>query len=112
MTVTSIFKFRNKNGTELTNISLVEWVNTLPEIEQDAFFAAKTRQQGNRQKAIDSKYLIVDHLSTTGRPDYIWPDEDTRTNNNHGADLIWLSYFNRWLEDTQQEFIIEVRNSD
>ena len=106
MASTSVFIFQNKDGTTTPNISLVDWVNKLPKIEQDDFFAAKARQLGNRQKAIDSGHLVLNSDS------YTWTDEDTRTNNNHGADPLWYSYFCRWLEATGQEFIIKVTETN
>ena len=107
MASTSVFIFQNKDSTEIPNISIWTWVNTLPEIEQDEFFAARKRQIGNRQKLINSENLVVNcDLS------YTWTDETTRINKNHGADPVWLSYFNRWLEDTAQEFIIKVTETN
>ena len=106
MASTSVFIYQNKDGTATPNIRLVDWVNKLPTIERVEFFAAKARQQGNRQKVIDFGHLVLNSDS------YTWTDENTRTNNNHGADPVWLSYFNRWLEDTQQEFIIKVTETN
>lgn len=107
MASTSVFIFQNKDGTTTPNMHLVAWVSTLPNIERAEFFAAQKRQHSNRQKAIDSKHLVLNSDKS-----YTWPDEDTKTINNHGADPVWYSYFCRWLEVTGQEFIIKVTETN
>jgi hypothetical protein len=106
MASTSVFIFQNKDGTATPNIGLEAWVSKLPNIERVEFFAAQKRQHSNRQKAIDSRHLVLNSDS------YTWTDENTRTNNNHGADPVWYSYFYRWLEETGQEFIIKVKETN
>jgi len=106
MVSTIVFIFQNKDGTATSKLSMKDWVSTLPKIEQAEFFAAEKRQLSNRQRAIDSGHLVL-HFDS-----YTWTDENTRTNNNHGADPVWYSYFYRWLEATGQEFISKVTETN
>jgi hypothetical protein len=89
-------KFKKTNKDSL---DLLPWIETLSPDEQTEFFEAQARQLANRQRVINDGRMSVDC------DDYIWTDKSSFENQNHGADLIWQKYFERWLKETDTQMI-------
>jgi hypothetical protein len=108
------FKYTPREGEEL--ITLHQWVSTLPENEQTEFQQAEQQQLELRQKVIKDKKLTVVKNSRTDATiydNYVWDEshcENKTIPEYKDYNDIWLSYWNRYLEETGTKFeIIETK---
>lgn len=101
MTIRQQFLYQTADGQPA--ITLLDWIATLPNYQQEEFFDARSRQLEYRQQCVDSGLLVVD---TSGPVhDYIWRDEEA-AKNGKPADPVWLAYFERYLTENNLKFSI------
>ena len=88
-----------------TQLTLEEWVKTLPAIDQKAFLEAKKRQD-EITKGHYSSGKIIDQPMTPNQPSYLLKDDESATFVNEAHDDIWIYFFNRYLEENGITFYI------
>ena len=103
MAILQQFEYTWPDGT--TPITFTNWIATLTQAEKDEFAPALARQDAIRQQWIDNGLLeLVDRVG------YRWKDQDT-FNIGKPVDPTWLTYWNRWQEETGVIFSYNVVQS-
>ena len=103
MTVVQKFKYEWPDG--VTPIEFIDWIRTLPELEQDEFFAAKRRQEDYRLDAINNGRLQLEHGT------YVWKDQKEAKLNKQ-SDPVWVKFFQRYLAETHTKFSVIFEEAD
>jgi hypothetical protein len=107
MSLVQIFNYKSPNNKF---VSIESWVATLPSEQQIEYAEALARQLARRQEAIDNGYLVVvKNKSLSDHQMYQWTDQAEFEGKNHGCDLIWKQYHDRWLTETNQELEILIK---
>lgn len=104
MAIKQEFKYTVPDGQEY--ISFEDWIETLPQGEQDEFNAARDRQFGIRSEFVNSGTLQVLKTDEIEKNyPYIWKDADAAKKNKPN-DPVWLTYWDRYLKETNTTFEI------
>lgn len=96
MAVIQKFEWIWPEGT--TPVSLYEWIATLPQEQQDEFYAGEANTEILRQQAIDAGLMT---LANDGS--YIWRDQEA-FNINKQNDIRWQRYWQQWQDETGVKF--------
>lgn len=85
------FEYIWPEGT--TPIELDDWLKTLPQSEQDAYWEGRRNGDRLRQIAIDAGRMIIKDGM------YVWKDIDA-FNIGKENDMTWQTYWQRWQDET------------
>lgn len=75
-----------------------EWIKTLPQWEQDKYWAAQNNNYKWREEAIAQGRMVMDENNN-----YIWASEE-EFHKNKPHDPVAVEYFYRYLEECNVEF--------